>query len=285
MRELSLQEIQQASLEVLIEVDAICKRLGIKYFLMYGTLIGAIRHKGFIPWDDDLDIGMLRSDFSKLMSFFESEYTGNLKMCCRAKTKGYAYGIPRICNSKYKYVSTVKTYKYKNGEFKDSEMGVFIDMYPIDNYGSTKEEAELIRKKCKKANFLYSIYNDYKSTQKIYYIPIKAVISLYLHLKNGNSWGQRIDQEIFDIVQDCTSDDDRYIGLITWSNICVLYERKWFDEQIMVEFEGYMFPAPVDYQKVLSASYRDYMVLPPEESRVPYHDYKIYLDDVSKGRK
>lgn len=281
MRELSLQEIQQASLKILIEVDDICKRLGLKYFLMYGTLIGAIRHKGFIPWDDDLDIGMHRSDFSKLMSFFESEYTGNLKMCFRANTKGYAYGIPRICNSKYKYVSTTKTYKYKNEEFKDNGMGVFIDVYPIDNYGSTQNEAEIIQRRCRKANYLYAIYNDYKMTRKLYYVPIKAMISLYLHLKKGNNWGQRIDQEVIDIVRKFTSDDDKYIGVVTWSDVCKLYERKWFDKQIMVKFEGHLFPVPANYHEVLSVSYGDYMVLPPEESRVPHHDYKIYIDDYS----
>lgn len=95
MRELTLREIQMTSLNVLIEVDQICKDLGLRYFLMYGTLIGAIRHKGFIPWDDDLDIGMPRKDFDQLVLFFDSEYSGALRMCTRANSEEYLYGIPK----------------------------------------------------------------------------------------------------------------------------------------------------------------------------------------------
>jgi len=284
MRELTLREIQMASLNVLIEVDEICKELGLRYFLMYGTLIGAVRHKGFIPWDDDLDIGMPRKDFDQLVSFFDSKYSGALRMCTRANSEDYPHGIPRICDRRYKYVALEKTYKKEIQFVEKPEMGIFIDIYPIDNYGSELKKSELLWKRCRRKNFQFSVYNNFKLTRKAYYLPIKLIMFLVLYLNKGKNWRRTVDQEIKEIVNKMTSDEDRYVGVPTWSDIFVQYDQSWFDNQKFIEFEGLNFPVPESYKKVLEAVYGNYLTLPPENKRIPHHEYKIYkISDLDQG--
>ena len=106
MRELKLEEIQQASLAILDEIDRICAKQHLTYYLAYGTLIGAVRHHGFIPWDDDLDIMMPRADYEKLRRYFKKKYEGKLKLCTRADTDRYIYGIYRVVDPSYVFENT-----------------------------------------------------------------------------------------------------------------------------------------------------------------------------------
>ena len=103
MQSLTLQECQQEALKVLIKFDEICKKNNFKYFLIYGTLIGAIRHNGFIPWDDDLDVMMPREDFDKFVRYAKDNAKGLLpfKLCDRSNTENYCYGIPRFSNLEF----------------------------------------------------------------------------------------------------------------------------------------------------------------------------------------
>lgn len=276
MRELTLREIQMTSLNVLIEVDQICKDLGLRYFLMYGTLIGAIRHKGFIPWDDDLDIGMPRKDFDQLVLFFDSEYSGALRMCTRANSEEYLYGIPRICDRRYKYVALEKTYKKKVQFVEKPEMGVFIDVYPIDNFGLNEQEALSLKKRCNRMNVMYYRYKTPSSSDTVYKILIKCLISKFMYLLKGNNWNKTIDKEIMATITERTSEENNLVGVPAWTDKFVVYEKDWFSEQVLIEFQNFSFPSPKNYQKVLEAEYGDYLSLPPEDERKPQHNYKIF---------
>ena len=140
MEELSLREIQLAELEVLLRFDEICKNNNYKYFLSCGTLLGAIRHKGFIPWDDDVDVMMPREDFQKFCAWIIANPQKDLEFCSRANTPNYVYGIPRLSDKRYRYISN-KT------NMKNIEIGAFIDIYPIDSFGSSLEYAKVLSKK------------------------------------------------------------------------------------------------------------------------------------------
>lgn len=132
--ELSIKETQTVSLEILHTIAEICEKKGFRYALIYGTLIGAVRHHDYIPWDDDVDIMMPRPDYDKLLDYLRvhiSEYP-NLKMFNREECREYPYMITRISDDRYEIVM--------NNE-KPFGMGVFIDIYPYDGLGQTKEEA------------------------------------------------------------------------------------------------------------------------------------------------
>lgn len=270
MRQLELREIQDETLKVLLEIDDICKKKNLQYYLVWGTLIGAIRNKGFIPWDDDLDIAMKRSDFMKLKEYFENEYNGKLKFCCRENTTNYPYGIPRISNPEYKYVTTENV--------KPFDLGIFVDIYPLDNYGDTYEQGEMIAKNMRAVEKRYNCYiNPTRADNKLK-IPFKMCLSAMLHIIKGNDYSKRIDKEKYDYLANNTSDNDRYMGVAVWDMLTRIYSypKEWFEKTVEVEFEGHMFPAPYKYDEFLRDTYGDYMQLPPEEKRKPQHEYKIF---------
>ena len=131
---LTLQETQQIALEILHTVAGICEKLELRYYLVYGTLIGAVRHYGFIPWDDDVDIMMPRPDHDLLMEYLDehiSEYP-HLEVFNRKTCPEYPYMITRISDSRYELVMENE---------KPFGMGIFIDIYPYDGLGNTKKEA------------------------------------------------------------------------------------------------------------------------------------------------
>ena len=140
MKEISIKEAQKAMLEILKKIDEICDEQNITYFLMYGTLIGAVRHKGIIPWDDDIDIMMPRDDYDKFINYF-LKYQDELKpyeLYSQKNRKNYPYIIARISDSRYILDS-------KNE--KDYGIGLFVDIYPFDGMGNNKEEAIRLGKK------------------------------------------------------------------------------------------------------------------------------------------
>ena len=127
--ELSTKEIQVKTLEIVKQVDFIAKKLDLKYALMWGTLLGAVRHAGFIPWDDDFDIMMSRRDYNILMDYFKShkEELEPLVFFSKETRIEYPYMIGRICDTRYHLVSENE---------KDYGMGIFIDIYPLDGAGN-----------------------------------------------------------------------------------------------------------------------------------------------------
>lgn len=273
MRELSLKEIQKSSFEILEEIDDFCNEHRITYWVAFGTLIGAIRHKGFIPWDDDLDIAMMRDEYDKFTKLWEQEYKGKLVLRTRKSTKGYEMGLARICNPNYKFISTLCSYAY--GEHEE-QMGTFVDVYPFDNCGSTEEEATKLIKKCQMINVEFNIYTNYRLTTHFYNLPYRFILNKILHWKKGENWDQTIDLEIAETVKRETSPEDTYVAVPAWSASTISFKKEWFEEIIEGEFEGRKVPIPKMYDQILRRQYGNYMELPPEENRKPQHDYKIY---------
>ena len=137
MKELSLREVQLGELEILKRLDSICREQGLKYFLYAGTMIGAVRHKAFIPWDDDIDVAMPRRDYDRLMAWWDEHgaQEAPLQMMNIHTNPKYISPISRLCDTRYQ-VDYEGTREYG--------LGLFVDIYPFDGCGSTQEEAEQI---------------------------------------------------------------------------------------------------------------------------------------------
>ena len=137
MKELTLREIQLGELGVLKKLKEICEDQGLRYFLFFGTLLGAIRHKGFIPWDDDVDVGMPREDYEKLLGYFRENSDALLpfRLMHFSTNENYIYPIARICDTRY---------QVDYSETKEYGLGLFIDIYPFDGWGDTEEDGERI---------------------------------------------------------------------------------------------------------------------------------------------
>ena len=269
---LSMQDVQQESLQILRKVDEICNKLNIKYFLAYGTLIGAIRHQGFIPWDDDLDIIMLRKDYDIFLSYFmeHPEELKPLRLFCPETCPEYPYTIARVSDDKYILaVDNEKSYG----------IGAFIDIYPYDNmFDSYEASVKLSKKSARYASLCYlstRLKCKKERTKGKLKLLIKYPAFLLAHLLGKNFFFKKLRKN----AASGQSGDCQYIGCLVWGTEKErgIFKSELFREAIDVPFEGYTFKAPKEYDTLLRQIYGDYMQLPPEEQRIGHHFYKAYL--------
>lgn len=271
MEELNKGEMQSISLEILHIVAGICEEQKLRYVLIYGTLIGAVRHHGYIPWDDDVDIMMPRPDYDKLQEFLKHhihEYP-HLQVFNREECPEYPYMITRISDDRY---------ILDMANEKPFGMGVFIDIYPYDGLGKTKKEAV---KYGLKGDRLSSLC--YQATRKHFAIEMTAStvrkvlkFPAYLYAKmRGKDYFQNKLERLARIKD---YDASEYVGCVIWlsGGKKDIFPRKWFDETIMMPFDKYEFRVPKNYDAVLRHGYGDYMQLPPEKDRIGHHFYKVY---------
>lgn len=269
MKELTMQELQAASLEILKTVTDLCEELNLRYALIYGTLIGAVRHHGFIPWDDDVDIMMPRPDYDKLLQFLSCHKLPNLTLYNRQTCPPYPYMISRISDDRY-------ILEMENEE--SVGMGVFIDIYPYDGLGKTKDEAIAFGLKGDRLSSLcyqatrkhFAIETTTATVRKIIKYPVFLVSKLI-----GKDFFQNKLEKLARVKDYAESE---YIGCIVWLSWGEkdIFPRKWFDETIMMRFDQYQFRVPKYYDKVLRHEYGDYMQLPPEKDQIGHHYYKAY---------
>ena len=269
MKQLSLQEIHIATLEMMDYIHQICEENHITYYLAYGTLIGAVRHGGFIPWDDDFDIQMPREDFERFRGIFRQKQHPYYRLCDRKNTKDYPYGIPRFSDSRFSYRS-------ERPGFKPFDTGLFIDIYPLDNFGNTYGEARQIKKKVDRKNLLYEVYLN-ETDEKGKASPlVRKLCHKLLRIRYGSRYSERIDDEVRRLIRRNTSPDDSQIGDVSWDTFYLMpYPREWFAEKVLHGFDGRQYWIPAEYDKILRADYGDYMELPPEEKRIPQHEYTL----------
>ncbi len=269
--ELSLDEIKKVSLDILIEISKICDTQGIKYFLAYGTLIGAIRHNGFIPWDDDVDIMLPRNDYNCLTQYFieNEKELYPLKLFSTSVNKKYPYVINRICNVEY----VINT---DNEE--DCGMGIFVDLYPLDGMGNDYSKAKMKKIRANIYSSLCFLSTRIKYKRSFTKGKIKQVLKepafMISHLFGKDFFVNKLKK-----IQEKTEyKDSKYVGNLVWSTYMLkdIYMRKWFRTSVDVEFEGHFVKAPIGYHEYLTSIYGDYMMLPPQNERYAHHFYEAY---------
>lgn len=265
MKELSLQELKDIELNLLKRFHAFCVENDITYFLAYGTLLGAIRYKGFIPWDDDVDVLVPREDYNKLLKLFQD--TEQYRLFAFERNPKYRFPFAKLCD-----MSTRKEeFNTNNGV----ALGVDIDIFPLDHFDDdldkANEEARYMRK-------LMSQLILTKSKKSTIVNPLKRFVmngvrTSYKMLGHGH-FIRKIDKAA------CKSEqkDSRYIGGKAW---CVYGERgvipaEAFAKAIDIEFEGETFPAPVGYDTYLTCLYGNYLPEPPKEKQKTHHNFVAY---------
>ena len=263
MKELDINEIRSYQLGILTEVDSFCKRNNICYSLSGGTLIGAVRHNGYIPWDDDIDIMMLREDYERFCNEFKSEHC---KVYTHKNTKEYDYTFAKV--------SDERTFleEYSN---QDNILGINIDVFPIDNYSN---DLVLSKKSYRIVEFYRNLLTlkIVKVTKKRSLIKnlILLLSQIILSVISKKKLVRLIDKK----AKCWNSQKTDYVGCIVWGY--GLKERTSsivFEEYTDVDFEGSKFKAVKDYNAYLSNLYGDYMKLPPLEKRITHHAFKAYV--------
>lgn len=265
MEKLDLNSIKNIELQILLSFDAFCKEKRLKYYLAGGTLLGAIRHKGFIPWDDDIDVCMPRKDYLKFVKSFDGH---NEHLEVHSNLKGN-FGAPfaKIVDTRTRIDS-----KYVQN---DIDTHLWIDVFPIDGLPKDLAKVKKIYNKCDFYRTLL-LLTDAKlgegttAFRKYSKYILKPVARIY-----GK---ERCIESIERIAARYFYDDSEYVGAITWG----LYGagermlKSEFEQAVEVEFEGYKFPAFSCWDSYLKGLYGDYMQLPPVNQRKT-HDMVAYL--------
>lgn len=259
MKKIDFKDSQKISLSILKYIDEFCKRNAITYFIGYGTLLGAVRHLGFIPWDDDIDIIMFRKDYEKFINCFNVGDQDIYK--CLSFETGTFY-LPYA-----KVVDTRTVVKAKNFvEIVDN--GIAVDVFPMDYVSDSKEECIRIRNKYRIYGKLlrYSLYNDFSEMSK----RINFKYPVYLIAKALGT--KRISNQIIKFNKKLPSDEKQFT-ISFGAFLCGdkgIYEGEWFNKECLLSFEDYEFFAPEKYKEFLSERYGDYMKLPPEDQRIQH---------------
>lgn len=261
MQEISLEEIKKIELELLSYVDSVCKKENIRYFLCGGTLLGAVRHKGFIPWDDDIDIVMPRPDYERLIDLLDNNE--NYKLFS-ARDDNYYYNFGKLADK--------RTCLTESGIREIEGMGVHIDIFPMD--GMPEDEKEC------KSHFRMLDRQRHRITAFSMLRPrIRKNVVCYIRnyckfLATQNRSLQDEQKKYLNNALKYSYDDASRVFISGGA-----YKQKdiipkiWFRDCVLLEFEGKQFAVPSDYGQYLRQLYGDYMQLPPVEARVPHHNF------------
>lgn len=260
---LNPDKCKQIILQILINFDAFCKEHKLTYYLSWGTLIGAVRHRGFIPWDDDIDVSMPRSDYNKLIELSKN-WNLPYEFISYETNPDYPHYFGKVCDKS----TTLKNY-YMN---EIGDLGLFVDVFPIDFITLKSGEQCKLEKKME-----YEIRMQEMSGMKRFWPSKSKVKSAAKYLlfkysvkKGVKYWQNKHSQLIFNYADSPQS-----------ANFCLssfrAMPKEWFGDGVDLEFEGHMFKAPAQYDNYLKNVYGNYMELPPQEQRVSVHDYDVFL--------
>lgn len=273
MKKISLEEIKKIELDILINFDAFCKENNLKYYLSGGTLLGAIRHKGFIPWDDDIDVCMPRKDYEKLIKIFPYKFKDKYILKATEKNN-FISPFTKIVDSR-----TVIDLKYVKNKFEKS---LWIDIFPVDGLPSNKKKIKEIYIKVSfyrkllvlnTAKFKTSKGKLLKQIFKPFAIFIAKLIGVKFLIK-----------KIENIALSNSYDKSEYVGAVTWGlyGIGECMKKSEFEKVVYVDFEGYKFPTFSCWDSYLRGLYRNYMELPPVEKRKTHEIEAYYIGDDEK---
>jgi lipopolysaccharide cholinephosphotransferase len=257
------KKIWNVELDLLERFLDFCKKNDLKVFAAFGTLLGAVRHKGFIPWDDDMDVIMPREDFDKACklapSYFNEPYFFQTAKTDSANFFPYA----RLRNSE----TTGYTYYLKNQPYNQ---GIFIDIFVLDKVPTKKTKIKSFLFKRRINSFLCANYYGFVSSKK--YQFLKPIIKLYYYNHSFEA-----------LVNNYYKSTAKYKNIKNFfyvysANMLQLFKSNDFAETNLVDFYGFKLPIPKKYDEILRESYGDYMSFPPIEKRGTWHDGVIFFD-------
>lgn len=259
---LDLDSQKKILVEMMDAIHCFCKSHSIKYYLTGGTLLGAVRHQGFIPWDDDIDIAMPRVDYERFLKEFKE--TDRYKVVCLNNSPGYYLQFSKIIDKRTKLVENISN---------PLELGVFIDIFPMDYVSDSLDFAKSLYKQQKKYLNLLALKNVKVNRNRSVW---KNVILFFSKLFISRRY---VLKKIDAIAQTCSSAaSSKYSAIMVMMTYGEkeIMESSWFKNVIPWKFEGRMFDIPEKYHEVLTHFYSDYMQLPPEEKRVSHHSYQVF---------
>lgn len=255
-----MTDLQTTILDIYKEFKKICDKYNLQYFATGGTAIGAVRHKGFIPWDDDLDIDMPASDYIKFLDIAKRELPDNLKVFNGLENKA-DYVFCKIHNTSTMLTTSILI------NSPQSYTGVFIDIFPLSGMPNNNKKREEFEKQ------------QIKAIRKLYF---KKILSEGDYIKEFGSKSPAEQVLVNDYVETLTKYDFwaatyvRRAGSTMMEQSC--FQREWYDDHIEMSFEDTTVRLPMGYKYQLSKRFGNYMKMPPIGERVSIHNQGGVVD-------
>lgn len=262
-KKLDLQGIKNIEIEILDYFVKVCEENNLIYFLDGGTLLGAVRHKGFIPWDDDIDVIMPRRDYEKLLTIMSKIENEEFKLESHDYNKDYIYPYAKMVSKKTRLIETKITYP---------GYGLFVDVFPLDGIPSDSKERKKFQDEIWKLTHMidYSLDKRKKAGIKS---KLKQVLCQVIGINRIlNILSKKIKKYDYDLAEYayaivCTTNKNRIV------------DKRVFSDYTEVTFEGKIYKAPIGFDAYLRELYGDYMKLPPKENRISNHSFEAFIDE------
>ncbi len=269
----SVEEIQKMELGIMEYIHEVCEKIGVKYFLAYGSLIGAVRHHGFIPWDDDMDICMLREDYEKLQDYLINNSDTRYEVMSYKNNRNYVYPFMKVMDN--------QTYLLEEDVRIDSKMGIYVDIFPIDGYEDNPEFKNKMTKIIKKRQLSCYTFKGITNRKSVVNSLLRYISVIIFYFTDTNKFVKQIDE----LAKSRKVEDYEFVDYLIYKDMNKpVWRKEWLQEVIVGNFEGKKFMIPADFHDILTSDYGDYMQLPPIESQVSHHDFKLWkIVDISKS--
>ena len=261
-KQLTAEEIKHVELGILDYIDSICRHHKIKYFLDYGTLLGAIRHKGFIPWDDDIDICMTRENYERFISILVRDNNPNYKFLSMETSPSYYYEFGKLVDT--------RTVLNETETISLPGLGVWVDVFPKDNlpkWHILLKWIVTVLVVCR----VFAVYEKFPKKHNVLFYPV-WLVGRFIGYKPFLRLTKRLSIVKVGKETSCIGDlRDLTAKQYAW-------DKEMFAKSVSVTFEGKEYPAPQDWNGYLKGLYGDYMKLPPKERRI-HHSFTVYWRD------
>ena len=264
-RQLNEEEIKELELGVMDYIHNLCQKENINYSLAYGTLLGAVRHKGYIPWDDDVDISLKRDEYDKLYQAVLRDNDPIYKVASWEKDARYPYPFYRVYDAR-----TV----YENNYIEnDIDLGICVDVFPFDYYADVNKE--MVKLDTYRRLSVYTLYGIHSKNAGLKNI-IRYLLVLVFRLTRVKTWNKKMN-----LLSMQANDNDSIDYLMENKRTSTKFEKTLLDKVMDSPFEDRTYKIPEASHQILSAIYGDdFMEIPPVEKRVKHDDFVAYIKEV-----